>query len=183
MVINIQQHPLLRTLFATLRKVESENVGAEIPNAFRDQAHGEMLEILRLNLIELPEETVDEESMERISRPFAERIINQHMPLHWGAYHSRPANVVVWFLLAIVLFFMAYLFYRSCMKNPAPLYKRLFRQQMNRFPWSRIPRDDSTDFSSRPGTGQPGFSPPFGAPPSFNSIFELNEAAISPASM
>ena len=183
MMINIQQHPLLRTLFATLRKVESERVGAEIPNAFRDQAHGEMLEVLRLNLIELPEETVDEESMERISRPFAEGIINQHMPFHWSAYHSRPANVVVWFLLAIVLFFMAYLFYRSCMKNPAPLYKRLFRQQRNRFPWSRIPRDDSTDFSSRPGTGQPGFSPPLGAPPSFNSIFELNEAAISPASM
>ena len=88
MVINIQQHPLLRTLFATLRKVESKKVGAEIPNAFCDQAHGEMLEVLRLNAIELPEENVDEESMERISRPFAEGIINQHMLFHWSVYHS-----------------------------------------------------------------------------------------------
>ena len=163
---------MLRTLFTTLREVESEKVGADIPNAFRDQAHGEMLEVLRLNLIELPEETVDEETMERISRPFAEGIINQHMPFHWSAYHSRPANVVVWFLLAIVLTSMAYLFYRSFMKNLAPLYK---------FPWSRIPRDDSIDFSLRPGTGQKGISQSFGAPPSFNSIFEPNEAAISPA--
>ena len=120
MVINMQQHPLLRTLFATLRNVESQKFRAEVPNAFRDQAHGEMLEVLRLNLIELPEEVVDEESMEWISRSFADGIINQHMPFHWSAYHSRPVNVVLWFSLAIVLASIAYLFYRSCGQNPAP---------------------------------------------------------------
>ena len=43
MVINIQQHSLLRSLFATLRKMESKKLGAEISNAFRDQAQREML--------------------------------------------------------------------------------------------------------------------------------------------
>ena len=119
--MNIQQHPLLRTLFATLKKVESKKFGSEIPNAFHDQAHGEMLEVLRLNLIELPEKLVDEESMKRISRPFAEGFINQHMLFHWSAYYSRPVNVVVWFSLAIVLTSIAYLFYRSSVKNHAPL--------------------------------------------------------------
>ena len=90
---------MLRTLFAKLRKVEFKKFGAELlPNAFRDQAHGEMLEVLRLNMIELPDEVVDEDSMKRISRPFAGGIINQHMPFHWSAYRSQPVNVVLWFL-------------------------------------------------------------------------------------
>ena len=183
MMINIQQHSLLRPLFATLCKVESKIFGAETFNAFRDQAHGEMLEVLRLNLIELPEEIVDEESMDRISRPFAERIINQHMSFHWSAYHIRPVNVVLWFLLTIVLTSMAYLLYQFCVKNPAPLYKRLCRQQTNPFPWPRVPRDDSTVFAFRFGSSQPGILQSSEAPPSFNSIFELNEAVTSPKAM
>ena len=82
MVINIRQLPLLRTLFATLRKVEFRKFGTEIPNAFRDQAHGEMLEVLGLNLVEMPEEVGEYENMKLISRPFAERIIDHHMPFH-----------------------------------------------------------------------------------------------------
>ena len=35
--------------------------------------------------MELPKEFVDEESMERISRPFTEEIINQHMLFYWSA--------------------------------------------------------------------------------------------------
>ena len=182
MVINIHQHPLLSTLSATLRKVESEKLGAEIANAFRGQAHGEMLEVLKFHLIELPEEVVAEESMERISClfPFAEGIISQHMPFHWSAYHNRPVNVVVRFLLAIVLSSMAHFFYGCNETNPASLNKRPFCWQTNRFPWSKLPRDDSTDFSSRSGTGQLGISQSFGAPLSFNLIFELNEAVTSP---
>ena len=142
-----------------------------------------MLEVLRLQLIELPEEIGDVESMERISRHFAEGTISQHMRFNWSAYYTRPSNVGVRFLPAIVLTSIAYLSYRFCLKNPAALYKRVLRVQWNRFQWLRIPRDDSNDFSSRSVISQPDVSQSLGASPCFNSIFKLKEVAASPASM
>ena len=183
---NCDQYPA--TLLAALTicyaaEKESNKSGAQIPKTFRDHAHGEMLEVLRLNLMELPDEVVDEECIERISCLFVKGIFNQHMPFYWSAHHNQPDDFLLWFLLVIVLTSMAYLFYRFCVKNPATLYKRLFRPQTNRCPWSRIPQDDSTDLSVRFGNGQTDISQSLGAPLSFNSIFELNEAAILPALM
>ena len=75
MVINIQQHPLMKSLFGTLERVEREATGIAIPKPFREKAHEELLETLRLNLIDLPEGTIDEKAMEEIARPFAEEIV------------------------------------------------------------------------------------------------------------
>ena len=90
----IQQHLSLRTLFATLRKVESENFWVD---TFRDQSHGEVLEVLIPNRMELPEMVVDEESLERISSPFAEGFIDQYTHFYWSAFHIQPSNDMVWF--------------------------------------------------------------------------------------
>ena len=82
-------------MFCELHEMETQLAGMKIPDVFREEAHSQKLETLRLNLVDLPEGTVDEEAMKTIAKPFAQGIINQHAPIHWRAYHSGPVS---WFV-------------------------------------------------------------------------------------
>ena len=53
-VVRIQQHPLLRTLFGELHEMETQLAGMKIPDVLREEAHSQMLETSRLNLVDLP---------------------------------------------------------------------------------------------------------------------------------
>ena len=79
LVVRIHQHPLLRTLFSELHEMETQLAGMKVPDVFREEAHSRLLETLRLNLVDLPEGTVDEEAMKTISKHFA-----QHVPFIGG---------------------------------------------------------------------------------------------------
>ena len=61
LTITIQQHPLIRALFATLNEAKRNLPDVMIPEVLREQARSEMVEGLRLNLIQLPEGSVDQE--------------------------------------------------------------------------------------------------------------------------
>ena len=83
LTVTIRQHPLIRTLFATLEEAEKNLPGVMIPEILREQARSEMVEALRLNLIKLPEGSVDEEALSEIAKPFADEILRKHTPFHW----------------------------------------------------------------------------------------------------
>ena len=72
LTVTIRQHPLIRTLFP----------GVMIPEILREQARSEMVEALRLNLIKLPEGSVDEEALSEIAKPFADEILRKHTAFH-----------------------------------------------------------------------------------------------------
>ena len=59
-VVIVEQHPLLQSLFEILRTVENEKIGVKIPETFVNAAHEEIIESFRLNLVDLPEGTVDQ---------------------------------------------------------------------------------------------------------------------------
>ena len=61
----------MKVLFKTLRKPEEEMDGVEIPKEFQGKAHRDLLEGLRLNLLDLPDGTISGEELEQIARPFA----------------------------------------------------------------------------------------------------------------
>ena len=56
--------------------METQLAGMKIPDVFREEAHSQTLETLRLNLVDLPEGTVYEEAMKTIAKTFAQGIIN-----------------------------------------------------------------------------------------------------------
>ena len=149
MVINIQQHPLMKSLFGTLERVEREATGIAIPKPFREKAHEELLETLRLNLIDLPEGTIDEKAMEEIARPFAEEIVKRHAPFHWRAYHSRPMNVIFWIIVAVCFCLAGLWSFRKCTQGQNPFYKRM------RPPPSYVERFHNTRRQWFPSTAPP----------------------------
>ena len=71
-VVIAELHPQLQSLFEVLRTVENERIGVEIPDSFVNAAHEEKIESFRLNLVDLPEGTVDQGEFESIARPFSE---------------------------------------------------------------------------------------------------------------
>ena len=103
--VTIRQHPLIRTLFATLEEAEKNLPGVMIPEILREQARSEMVEALRLNLIKLPEGSVDEEALSEIAKPFADEILRKHTPFHWQMMRSGPVQLglVIWLLVAVFL--------------------------------------------------------------------------------
>ena len=62
--------------------MENKKIGVGIPETFVNAAHEEMIESFRLNLVDLPEGTVDQRELELIARPFAEHILDKHTPFH-----------------------------------------------------------------------------------------------------
>ena len=96
---------LLWTLFRRFHEIETKPARMKIPDVFREEAHCQMLETLSLNLVDLPEGTIDEEAMETIAKTFAQRFIYQHAPFHWWDYHSGPGSLFLW-LLAISLWIL-----------------------------------------------------------------------------
>ena len=93
LTVTIRQHPLIRTLFATLEEAEKNLPGVMIPEILREQARSEMVEALRLNLIKLPEGSVDEEALSEIAKPFADEILRKHTPSHWQMMRSGPVQL------------------------------------------------------------------------------------------
>ena len=91
--------------------METQLAGLEIPDVFCEEAHSQMLETLRLNLVDLPEGTIDEEAMKTTEKPFAQGIINQHAPFHWRAYHSGPVSWFVWFVFAAIFVIALWMMY------------------------------------------------------------------------
>ena len=153
LVVRIQQHPLLRTLFGELHEMETQLAGMKIPDVFREEAHSQMLETLRLNLVDLPEGTVDEEAMKIIAKPFAQGIINQHAPFHWRAYHSGPVSWFVWFVLAAILVIALWMMYtglcrvimnKACIEGNTAGTQTSPRARRSRFNcWERLLRGDA----------------------------------------
>ena len=105
LTVTIRQHPLIRTLFANLEEAEKNLPGVMIPEILREQARSEMIEALRLDLIKLPEGSVDEEALSEIAKPFADEILRKHTPFHWQMMRSGPVQLglVIWLLVAIFL--------------------------------------------------------------------------------
>ena len=105
LTVTIRQHTLIRTLFATLEEAEKNLPGVMIPEILREQARSEMVEALRLNLIKLPEGSVDEEALSEIAKPFADEILRKHTPFHWQMMRSGPVQLglVIWLLVAVFL--------------------------------------------------------------------------------
>ena len=119
MVINIQ-HPLMESLFGILERAEREATGITLPKPFREKAHEELLETLRLNLIDLPEGKIDEKEMEEFSRPFAEEIVKRHAPFRWRAYHSLPVNVMFWISEVVCFCSTGFWLFRKCTQGQNP---------------------------------------------------------------
>ena len=117
-IITIKQHPLIQTLFATLEEAERNLPGLLIPAVLRKQARSEMVEALRLNLIQLPEGSVDENVLAEIAKPFADEILRKHTPFHWQMLRSRPVRywVVIWVLVTTLAIF-ACVYCRCFSKN------------------------------------------------------------------
>ena len=113
----------------------------------------QMLETLRLNLVDLPEGTVDEQAMKTIAKPFAQGIINQYAPFHWRAYHSGPVSWFVWFVLAAILviaFWMTYtglcriIVNKACIEGNTAGTQTSPRVGRSRFNfWERLLRGDA----------------------------------------
>ena len=117
-IITIKQHPLIQTLFATLEAAERNLPGVVIPAVLREQERSEMVEALRLNLIQLPEGSVDEDVLAEIAKPFADEILRKHTPFHWQMLRSRPVRygVVIWVLVTSLAIF-AGVYWRCFSKN------------------------------------------------------------------
>ena len=125
MLINIQQHPLMKSFFETLERVEREVTGIAIPKPFREKAGEELLETLRLNLIDMPEGPIDEKAMEGIARPIAEEIVETHAPFHWRAYNSQPIKVMFWIIVAVLSCLTGFCLFRKCTQGQRPFYRRM----------------------------------------------------------
>ena len=78
----IKQHPFIDTLFTALDEAERNLPGVVIPVILGEQARREMVEALRLNLIQLPQGPVDEAE---VAKPFADEIVGRHTLFHWQA--------------------------------------------------------------------------------------------------
>ena len=117
-IITIKQHPLIQTLFATLEEAERNLPGVVIPAVLREQARSEIVEALRLNLIKLPEGSVDEDVLAEITKPFAEEILRKHTPFHWQMLRSRHVRngVVIWVLVTTLAIF-ACVYWQCFSKN------------------------------------------------------------------
>ena len=112
-VVIVEQHPLLQSLFEVLRTVENEKIGVKIPETFVNAAHEEMIESFRLNLVDLPEGTVDQGELELIARPFAEHILDKHTPFHWKAYHSSPLRTLLGLVAITILLVILWLIWKK----------------------------------------------------------------------
>ena len=117
-IITIKQHPLIQALFATMEEADRNRPGVVIPAVLSEQARSEMVEALRLNLIQLPEGSVDEDVLAEIVKWFADEILRKHTPFHWQMLRSRPVRygVVNWVLVTNLAIF-ACVYWRCFSKN------------------------------------------------------------------
>ena len=76
-----------------------------------------MVEIC-LNLIQLPDASVDEDVLSEIAKPFADEILRKHTRFHWQMLRSRPVHyaVVIWVLVTTLVIF-ACVYWRCFSKN------------------------------------------------------------------
>ena len=106
-----------------------------------------------MNLVDLPEGTVDEEAMKTIAKPFAQGIINQLAPFHWRAYHSGPVSWFVWFVLAAIFVIALWMMYtglcrvivnKACIEGNTDGTQTSPRARRSRFNcWERLLRGDA----------------------------------------
>ena len=77
-----------------------------------------MVEALRLNLIQLPEGSVEEDVLAEIAKPFAHESLRKHTLFHWQMLRSRPVRygVVIWVLVTTLAIF-ACVYLRCFSKN------------------------------------------------------------------
>ena len=167
LTITIQQHPLIRALFATLNEAERNLPGVMIPEVFREQARSEMVEALRLNLIQFPEGSVDEEALAEIAKLFADQILRKHTPFHWQAARSRPVQYMTGvMILLLVLAVLIYSYHQCATKREGNARNIIGRRQ----------RDGSDDYNWC-GMRRMDESVP---PPRYNTLYE--NAGSRPAS-
>ena len=128
LTIMIRQHPLIQSLFATLEEAEKNLPGVMIPEILKEQARSEMVEALRLNLVKLPEGSVDEETISEITKPFADEILHRYTPFHWQMLRNGPVQlgVVVWLLVTVFVILVCV--YWRCFSRKV----RLLRVNMRR---------------------------------------------------
>ena len=114
MIINIKQHPLIQTL----EEAERNLPGVVIPAILREQARSEMFEALRLNLIQLPEVSVEEDVLAENAKHFADEILRKYTPFHRQMLRSRPVRYgfVIWVLVTTLAIF-GYVYWRCLSKN------------------------------------------------------------------
>ena len=133
--------------------METELAGMKIPDVVREEAHSQMLETLRLNLVDLPKGTVDEEAMKTIAKPFAQGIINQHAPFHRRAHHSETVSWFGWFVFAAILVIALWMTYtglcrvivnKACIEGNTAGTQTSPRARRSRFNcWERLLRGNA----------------------------------------
>ena len=134
LTITIQQHPLIRALFATLKEAERNLPGVMIPEVLREQAQSEMVEALRLNLIQLPERSMDKEALVEIAKPFADQILRKHAPFHWQAARSVPVQYVAEVMIVLLVLAVLIYTYRRCASKREGKARNIIRRR--RRDWS-----------------------------------------------
>ena len=89
-----------------------------IPAILREQARSEMFEALRLNLIQVPEGSVDEHFLAESAKHFADEFLRKHTPFHWQMLRSRPVRygVVIWVRVTTLAIFGC-VYWRFLSKN------------------------------------------------------------------
>ena len=97
LTVEIRQHPLNQSLFATLKEAEKNLPGVVIPEILREQTRSEMVETLRLNLIKLPEGSVDEEALTEIAKPLPTKFYGNILPFTGRCCGTDPYNWECWF--------------------------------------------------------------------------------------
>ena len=111
-VVIVEQHTLLQSLIEVLRMVENEKIGVSNPEIFVNATH-EMIEAFRLNLVDLPEGTIDQRELELIVRPFAEHILDKHAPFHWKAYRSSSLRILLGLVAITILLVILWLIWKK----------------------------------------------------------------------
>ena len=101
--ITIKQNTVLASMFTLFEEIQEQNPDWKFKKEYRAVAHEDLLKGLKMNLIELPEDEIDDEEIKKISRPFAEAILKRHAPFHWKEVAHPVVGTVLLTLLALFL--------------------------------------------------------------------------------
>ena len=101
--ITIKQNTVLASMFKLFQEFQGQNPDWKFQKEYRALAHEDPLKGLKMNVIELPENEIDDEELKKISRPFAESVLKRHAPFHWKEVAHPVVGTVLLTLFAIIL--------------------------------------------------------------------------------
>ena len=105
-----------------------------------------MAEALRLNLIQLPEGSKDEEALAEIVKPFADQILRKHTPFLWQAARSGPVQYMAGVMIVLPVLAVLIYTYRRCAtkreKNARNIFGRRRRDGSDDYNWCGMRRKD-----------------------------------------